>query len=292
MENKIPELVRMESRPCPLGCDSADELVFKGRDRLHNLPGEFCVVRCKKCGLMRTNPRPTADSIGFYYPDSYGPYQNTKVNSKNTEKTHLRKFKCFLRQLFSFNTNKIPEIEQGRMLEVGCASGEFLHEMAQKGWDVTGIEFSPVAAENARELGYPIYVGTVENTPEPTQKYDLVVGWMVVEHLHNPIEVLKILNEWTKPGAYLVISVPNAGSLEFRVFNDAWYANHLPNHLYHFTTQTIQLVLSEAGWEIEKIFHQRILSSLIASVGNKLLDKGIFKGFAIKLINMPAITLK
>src|SRR5436190_7312462 len=64
----------LEERPCPLGCAQADEPVLVARDRLHGRPGEFRVVRCRACGLMRTNPRPTAASIGRYYPDEYGPF--------------------------------------------------------------------------------------------------------------------------------------------------------------------------------------------------------------------------
>jgi len=289
MNIDIPNIVSMESKPCPLGCsNSVDEEVFKGWDRIHDLPGEFLVVRCSKCGLMRTDPRPTADSIGYYYPDNYGPYNSTKVKSKGVKKSRAGKYKHFIRQLFQFNTKRIPKMEPGNMLEIGCASGEFLHEMAQEGWNVTGIEFSQIAAENARNLGYPVYVGSVESSPEPEYKYELIVGWMVLEHLHDPVSALKKLERWMKPGGHLVISVPNAGSLESRVFGNAWYANHLPNHLYHFTTQTIRTMLSEAGWEVEKIYHQRILSSLIVSVGYVLLDKGVFKTFAKKLVDMPA----
>ncbi|MCG7928200.1 MAG: class I SAM-dependent methyltransferase, partial [Candidatus Thiodiazotropha taylori] len=65
--------VELESKPCPLGCSPADEKVLTGHDRINNLPGEFDVVRCGNCGLLRTDPRPTPTSIGFYYPDDYSP---------------------------------------------------------------------------------------------------------------------------------------------------------------------------------------------------------------------------
>lgn len=288
MTKNIPEQVIMESRPCPMGCRSDDDVVFKGRDRLHSLPGEFAVVRCKKCGLMRTNPRPSPDTIGFYYPDDYGPYQNTKVGSGDELRDKRSVLKRWVRGLFQFNCNRVPSLAPGKMLEIGCASGEFMHEMNSKGWDVAGVEFSPAAAENARKLGYQVYTGAVEAMPDPIDLYDMVVGWMVIEHLHDPVSALKKLNRCVRSDGYLVISVPNAGSMEARWFRSAWYANHLPNHLYHFSPRTLGSILQESGWKTEKIYHQRILSSLVASIGLALLDKGVATSFAQKLTAMPS----
>ena len=75
----IPPDVVLEDADCPLGCPRSDETVLAGRDRLHGLPGRFQVVRCRSCGLMRTNPRPSPGTIGFYYPEDYHPYRNTRV---------------------------------------------------------------------------------------------------------------------------------------------------------------------------------------------------------------------
>src|SRR2546425_7402449 len=67
--------IEMESAGCPLECEARDDLVLQGSDRLHGLPGIFSVVRCRGCGLMRTNPRPTPHSMPFYYPADYGPHR-------------------------------------------------------------------------------------------------------------------------------------------------------------------------------------------------------------------------
>lgn len=280
--------VEMESVPCPLGCKKDDELILTGKDILYNIPGEFNVVRCRKCGLMRTNPRPTQNTIGFYYPDYYGPYQYTKVKDKVLRSTNYPSWVQFIRnKMFKFNTDRLPSIEPGRMLEIGCASGSFMDKMAGEGWNVEGIEFSPQAAEDARSLGYPVYSGCMEKAPDPEKHYDLVVGWMVLEHLHDPILSLKKLYSWTNSGGWLVLSVPNAGSLEFTLFRDKWYALQVPNHLSHYTPKTIELVLARGGWHVEKVFHQRILSNLIASIGYILQDYGVVNKLAHTLMNFP-----
>lgn len=268
--------LRLEDVLCPLGCGKNDEVVLTGRDLLHDLPGEFTIVKCRTCGLMRTNPRPTPDSIGFYYPDDYGPYIGTRVQSEGAKPAGwVRKVLSPLaRRIFKFNVMSLPALAAGRMLEVGCASGAFLHQMAGQGWQVQGIEFSEKAAQAAAKLGYPVHAGALETAPQPDEPFDLIVGWMVLEHLHGPVGGLEKLREWAKPGAWLVLSVPNAGSLEFRLFKDKWYALQLPTHLYHFTPATIRKVLLAGGWQLEKVCHQRTLSNLFGSVGYVLRDKG------------------
>ena len=193
-----PTGVELESTTCPLGCLSANEFVLTGHDLLHNIPGEFTVVRCRACDLMRTDPRPSPEGMTAYYPNDYGPYLGTQIvlEHKGLSKTPL--WKAVAKRLIQFNVTRLPEIPPGRMLEIGCASGSYLHVMAQRGWDVAGIEYSASAADNARTLGYAVHAGSVETAPDPAVPYDLVVGWMVLEHLHEPLEVLRRIRTWTK----------------------------------------------------------------------------------------------
>lgn len=271
-----------------MGCCNNDKMLLTGRDLLHDLPGEFSVVKCRSCGLTRTNPRPTSDSIGLYYPDDYGPYVGTQVRPANPAHNSDIKtiLKHFVNRVIDFNTTRLPPMAPGRMLELGCASGSYLHRMAAHGWQVQGIEFSEKAAKAAGQLGYDVHAGPLETAPNPDEPFDLIVGWMVLEHLHNPVDCLKKLRQWAKPGAWLVLSVPNAGSLEFRIFKDKWYALQLPTHLHHFTPQTLENMLQITGWKLEKVHHQRVLSNLIASTGYVLRGKGYVKT-GQKFIDFP-----
>lgn len=268
--------LQMESVPCPNGCYFEDVELFTARDRLHNLPGEFSIVRCNKCGLIRTNPRPTPESIGNYYPDNYGPYLGTRIVNTPKKNTSLLK-KCLrpvFRHIIRFYTDFIPEISSGRMLEVGCASGVFLAQMSDRGWQVEGLEFSETAANHARSAGFNVHVGSLETAPEPVAPYDLIVGWMVVEHLHDPVSALTKLARWTKPGGWLVLSLPNVSSFEFTIFRGASYALQVPTHLYHYSPDTLSILLTKTGWQVKSVFHQRVLSNLFGSIGLKLEDWG------------------
>lgn len=277
---------QLEDVSCPLGCPRDNEIVITGRDLLHDLPGEFTVVKCRACGLMRTTPRPTPETIGFYYPDDYGPYLGTQVWQVEHTSRIRALLKPLVKRVFNFNTQRLPSLAPGRMLEVGCASGAFLHRMASQGWQVQGIEPSEKAAQAAAQLGYRVHAGPLETAPPPDEPFDLIVGWMVLEHLHDPIGGLQKLREWAKPGAWLVLSIPNAKSLEFRLFKEKWYALQVPTHLHHFTPETIRQVLQASGWALKKVDHQRVLSNLIASTGYVLRDKG-YARLGQKFIEFP-----
>lgn len=288
--NTPPEIT-IQYTLCPLGCIQDDKTILTGRDLIHNLPGDFNIVQCRSCGLIRTNPRPTPETIDFYYPDDYGPYLGTRVQQESLEdlkwtfkfKSHLKKI---LRKIFNSNSTLVPQLPPGRMLEIGCASGTFMHQMAKKGWQVSGIEFSSKAAQATAALGYPVYVGPLETAPEFNESFDLIVGWMALEHLHSPVAGLQKLRNWAKPNTWLVLSMPNAGSLEFRLFKKRWYALQLPNHLYHYTPNTISRILNHSGWKPEKIFHHKTLINLLVSTGYLLCDKG-HTHIGKKLINSP-----
>jgi 2-polyprenyl-3-methyl-5-hydroxy-6-metoxy-1,4-benzoquinol methylase len=267
----------MEDARCPSGCAAGDRHVFEGRDRLQGLPGRFRVVQCEACGLMRTNPRPTPASMSLYYGDSYPPYTTSQ---KRTGWSADLVDRLLLAEA-------VPALPPGRMLEFGCASGGFLDRMSRRGWEVEGIEFSEQAARRARSLGFRVHAGRLETTPSAPATFDLVTGWMVLEHLHDPIAGLRKLQSWTRPGGWLAISVPNAGGLQRRLFKDAWFPLQVPNHLFHFTPRTLTAVLQRGGWSVQRIFCHPNLSDVVASVGYLLDDRQLSPALARLLVSYP-----
>lgn len=273
MMEPVPAQRTMEYAACPLGCSGPDIFVLSARDRINRRPGIFEVVRCERCGLMRTNPRPTAASMAEFYPDDYGPYRGTQVPTN--QNPFRRLLRSLYRRLLPTYANALPPVQPGEALEIGCASGAFLNELRARGWRCTGLEYSPSASEAARAWGHTVHCGSVDELPPEGAKFDLVVGWMVLEHLHHPVDALRRLASRSQPGGFLVLSVPNAGSPDFALFAGAGYALHLPNHLYHFTPETLEKTLLAGGWRLRRIFHHRTLSNWIGGLGNLLEDKAL-----------------
>jgi 2-polyprenyl-3-methyl-5-hydroxy-6-metoxy-1,4-benzoquinol methylase len=263
---EVPVTIELEDRPCPNGCTRADEFVIDGRDRLHGVAGRYRVVRCAACGLMRTNPRPAAASMGAYYPDDYAPYHTAAVASPARPGR--------LTRLLSLQTRIAPPITNGRLLEIGCASGAYLEQMQRDGWTVEGIEFSASAASQALGKGFAVQVATVESARAPSEPVDVIAAWMVLEHLHEPVGALRRMLSWVRPGGYLIASIPDAGALERRVFKDRWYALQLPTHLFHYTPVTLARVLDAGGWTLERITWQKNCNNLLWSLEYFAADKG------------------
>jgi 2-polyprenyl-3-methyl-5-hydroxy-6-metoxy-1,4-benzoquinol methylase len=217
---------------------------------------------------MRTDPRPTPETIGFYYPPDYGPWLAAPpLEGRNSRvKAILKSF------LWDTRVWITPSLPPGRLLELGCGSGTYLDAMARKGWRVEGIDVSPDAVERARQRGHRARVGRLESIADPEGRFDLVVGWMVLEHLHDPVRALRRWADWTTPEGTLALSVPDAASCEFRFFGSRWYGLHLPNHLYHFTRESVTRLLEAGGWKVERVFYQRFLGNLAGSAGHVLDD--------------------
>ena len=137
--------VAMESQTCPMMCFEVADVVVTGKDRLHGLPGEFRVVRCRACGLMRTDPRPTRSAIGIYYPNAYLPYHTRDRTGPLPSPESRPRLRDFVRGFLLPNNQEIPLLTPGRLLELGCADGVFLDRMAALGWSRMTVWASPMS---------------------------------------------------------------------------------------------------------------------------------------------------
>ncbi len=77
--------------------------------------------------------------------------------------------------------------------------------------------------------------------------FDVVTMWHVLEHVHSPVDLLVGLRELLAPGGVVVVSVPNFGSVQSRVFGGAWFHLDPPRHVIHFDRATLGDVLDRAG---------------------------------------------
>jgi 2-polyprenyl-3-methyl-5-hydroxy-6-metoxy-1,4-benzoquinol methylase len=264
-----PDNVQLESVACPSGCPRDDRKVLEGHDRIHGIPGRFNVVRCARCRLMRTDPRPTPQTIGVYYPSQYGPYHAPEAPPRTTTGVKAR-----LIDLLGLNARRLPPRPAGRMIEIGCAGGAYMQAVQRAGWAVEGIEYSETAAQSARARGFHVQTASVESATDPSEPADVIAAWMVIEHLHDPAAALSKLRRWIKPDGYLIASVPDAGGSLLGLFGSYRYDLHLPNHLYHFTPRTLSPLLAAAGWRVERVFWQRNCNSLLWSAEYLCADKG------------------
>jgi SAM-dependent methyltransferase len=148
-------------------------------------------------------------------------------------------------------------LRAGDLLEVGCSSGYQLLAYQSAGeFVVTGVDVDGEAVRHARGvLGLTARQGRLEDCAFLPESFDLVVLFNVLEHLLFPNAVLKEISRVLRPGGFLAIKVPNADSLQRRVFGRRWQILcEAPRHVMIPSKLGIKRLLSEAGLSLRETF--------------------------------------
>jgi len=237
----------MESVHCNLcGADNYTEYLTRGDLNLFT-KGTFRLVRCLECGLVYLNPRPSAKEIQSYYLDDYDQYSVAVRDEKSTLVRLARRYglRKRIRAILHYKS-------KGRLLDVGCATGDFLAEMHKvRGWDVYGVEPSPVASQYARQhLGVSVRTGLFDEVGFTEGSFDVITMWNVLEHLSDPFHSLSTINRLLASNGLLVVSTPILDSLDARMFGPYWIGYEIPRHLYIFSTETLKAMFRRAGFKI------------------------------------------
>lgn len=239
---------QMETTTCNLCHSPHAEVVYRISDWLLNRPEVVTtLVRCKECGLIYQNPRPTIEEMGEHYPPDYEPY-----HSYETEKKSWLMQKAIDYGFDNRARGVIDYKKDGLLLDLGCAAGDFLIHMQKKyGWQVRGVEISKYASTIAREkFGLDVFTGNLETANFPDNTFDAVTLWDVLEHLHDPSGTLHEVQRVLKPGGILAFRVPNGNSYDARIFGRYWSGLDAPRHLYIFDPSSLRALLTKNGFQV------------------------------------------
>jgi SAM-dependent methyltransferase len=240
MENRQIQAIRLNPPTQPdsecLACGGGR---FRGSASLH--PG-FDLHHCQSCGTAFTWPRLQPEELEQYYRRSYYGPENVKFISP-------------LEKIVEFVTNRraawisqqVPP--RSRILEIGCGRGLLLKALNKLEHESLGIERSELAATRAREIpGVTVFTTPVEECGFSDDSLDLVILWHVLEHLHDPRNVLRQIFRVLKPGGRLIIEVPNLASLQSVLTGKNWFHLDVERHLFHFTPSGLEELLHSAGF--------------------------------------------
>jgi len=148
----------------------------------------------------------------------------------------------------------LPWPKPGRLLDFGCGSGSYLVEMAARGWQVTGIDSSVHVIDAIRErFGFDVVAGSLPHPELIPGSFDVVTMWQSLEHVGQPLSVLRAAYELLIPGGKIIVSVPNFESLAARWFGENWFGLDLPRHLTHFTPRTLREILQASGFRVAEV---------------------------------------
>ncbi len=150
-------------------------------------------------------------------------------------------------------------IRSGRLLDVGCGPGWAMERFRRAGFDVRGLEISPVAAAEARKRGLAADVVDVEACEldsDPRARHDVVTALETLEHVRDPLRLLGAMAKALAPGGRIVVSLPNEFHLPRRLAllvgrpqgaGHRRFGGHDDPHVRHFTPRLARRLFEAAG---------------------------------------------
>lgn len=262
----------MESVACDLCGSTRQTVIYQVPDRRY-FPNEwFTVVECDECGLGFVNPRPSPRETQKYYPPEY--FEEECVRHRDH---HQRRYAREARYLQEIETRgRAP----WKLLDVGCANGDFPRFMKARGWYVEGVEVS-VSTQFVDD--FRVYRQPFPDIPVNDPTYDAVTAWAVLEHVHNPRAHFQKASAVIKPGGVFVFLVTNFNSLASRRL----FSEDVPRHLYFFSQATVKRYLEATGFRLEKAHYRRHIFRMPPANWLSFLVKTRLKGEPFSYRDLP-----
>jgi len=209
------------------------------------------LVRCERCGCYQTDPPPLTDSdrAKEFYTQYYASHEVLANPAPVTGDSRTAGFWKVASQ--------VPVLQkvETRIADIGCGDGHLCRELVYAGWSkVVGVEASDVRVERARKF-YPqvtFHSSSLGEGGEAPGSFDVIVMEAVIEHLPDPVGLLRELRRFLRAGGRIVLTTPNLDSGHFRVLGRRWTGMLAPHaHIFMFTESSIKEVMELAGFEAE-----------------------------------------
>ena len=265
---------------CPV-CGNSDKiLLYNGlKDRVFFCAqGEWTLWRCRNCSSAYINPRPNKETIGLAYRNYFT--HETSINKiealslwKRFRRTLANGFRNYkfgsdlhpssrlgialalfpeqlnmlnsaYRNLEKLNSNSSKQ----RLLDIGCGNGGFLFFAKSTGREVVGIDLDEKAVSVARENGLDARLGSIDILDSKREKFDIITLGHVIEHVHDPLYLLRKCYNLLNKRGYIWIDTPNIDSEGHRIYGRNWRGLEPPRHLVLFSYNSLRKALMDAGF--------------------------------------------
>ncbi len=225
------------------------------------------VIRCAECTHVFCSPIPK--DIYKNYKDvidkNYLKYKDSRLLSAKEITKTLKKYK-----------------NKGRLLDVGCATGDFLLVAEKMGYQVEGLELSKWSSKIARDKGLKIYEQTLKAMSKKYPKrYDVISMWGVIEHFEKPFEEMTYVNKLLKKDGLLVLWTGDVESITSKVLGRKWWYWQ-GQHIQYFSHKSLNMLASSTGFKhISTSLYPQAMS--FDQINNSL-NRYKFKDFLLLLL--------
>lgn len=249
----------------------------------HSVSGEtFSLHECSSCGFRLTANAPDAAHIGPYYAsEDYISHTNTNRGIINRLYQLARIFTLRGKKKLVIDASRQ---QKGNLLEVGAGTGYFAETMVKAGWQVTALEPDAGARQVARERAALELLPAEQLFQLSAASFDVITLWHVLEHVHDLSAYLSQFYRLLKPGGCLIIAVPNYTSADASHYGTFWAAYDVPRHLYHFSPDSMQQLLSRHQFALSDTLPMWLDALYVALLSEKYKSKrsrflaGLFRG--------------
>lgn len=266
------------------------KICTSGNTAVYTKSGIYKLYRCFSCNVVFIHPQPTYKNISLNNQDKY--------NSLLTERAYFaKKDELSVRAL-----NDVKKIlkykKSGRILDIGCSYGFYLAVFKKYGFKTFGIDITPRAIEYARDsLHLNVYKGDFMNY-NFNKKFNVVTVYDLIEHLPDPIKLMKRIKNILNKNGLIVVQTPNIDSLISKITGNKWFWLLAPQHLFLYSVGSIKRLLESNGFEILEITTWDDYDEFIKNIlyKFKLKDKGkakylYYAGFKLLLLLKPLAKL-
>lgn len=233
-------------------CESKTKIKYKGLfDDRHGYPGRFNLLECVSCGFIQTDPRLNNKQISSIY-SKYYPRQEVDIKQVRAAGKNMLSAKEIKRRGLSgtchFETKKGEKV-----LDIGSGVGYSLVEIKALGGKAWGLDPDLNAKKIAKKLGANFHQGFIDNCPFEKHSFDLITASQVLEHIPDPLNFLRLIKRFLKPGGKILLSFPNTGALYQRLWGAKWLHWHIPYHLNHFNKKSFKNLVDQSDLKIVRI---------------------------------------
>ncbi len=245
------------------------EFLFKSSDYITN--ENFSIYHCKTCDLIF--PLNIPNNLDNYYPKQYRSYfliidKILKILSK--------------RFVQNINNKYFKNIDDKKILEIGCGDGSMLKHFKNINWQVYGKE-RKIIIDNQNKLN----ITDKDIKDYNDNSLDLILMHNSLEHLRNPKEIIKNSVKKLKNKGLIIITVPSHESLQFKFGKKDWLHLDTPRHLNIFSLKSFNNLIKETNVKI--VSHKSVSLYLefygwFQTIINKISrDKNSFFKFLMKI---------